>query len=396
MKRLLNILVTSFIVLLLFGCFPQTIKALASDYEDKVSKIVGIETDSDKLSVYIFHRKSCPHCRQELEWMKEYEKENEDIVVYYFEIEGNKHNMQLAKDVIKELGMTSQSVPITVVGDKYFNGYSDAVQSGIIEAIDYYLDKGSNEEEKQIPWLGKVNVKKVSLPLIAIIFGLVDGFNPCAMWILLFLINMLLGMKDKKRQWILGGTFLFVSGLVYFLAMLGLTSFLEAINTNILQKVIAVVALIAGSLNIKNYITSLKKKDGCTVVDASKRKKTFAKIRKFTSEKNFWLALLGIAALAISVNMIELACSLGFPATFTEILAINGVSSAGKIFYLLLYILLYMIDDIIVFVLSMVTLEATGVTNKYSKYTHLVAGIIMILMAVLLIFKPEWLMFNFK
>ncbi|MBP3800173.1 MAG: hypothetical protein ILA19_04250, partial [Bacilli bacterium] len=99
--------------------------------------------------------------------------------------------------------------------------------------------------------------------------------------------------------------------------------------------------------------------------------------------------------LAISVNLIELACSLGFPVIYTEMLSINNVSGVSKIIYLLIYIFFYMIDDLVVFTISMITLEATGITNKYNKICTLVSSIIMVLMGLLLIFKPGWLMFNF-
>ena len=113
------------------------------------------------------------------------------------------------------------------------------------------------------------------------------------------------------------------------------------------------------------------------------------------NNKNFLLSLIGISLLAISVNLIELACSLGFPLIFTEILAINKVKGIVKILYLLIYIFFYMLDDIFVFTISMVTLEATGITNKYNKLATLISSIIMIIMGLLLIFKPAWLMLNF-
>jgi hypothetical protein len=99
--------------------------------------------------------------------------------------------------------------------------------------------------------------------------------------------------------------------------------------------------------------------------------------------------------LAVSVNLIELACSLGFPMIFNEMLTINKVVGVSKIIYLIIYIFFYMIDDMFVFTVSMATLQATGITNKYNKLCTLVSSIIMIVMGLLLILKPEWLMFNF-
>ena len=285
---------------------------------------------------------------------------------------------------------------MTIVGDEHVTGFSDTIQYDLENLIKKYVYEEDNEDSKKLPFLGEINVKSISLPLVAIVLGFIDGFNPCAMWVLLFLINMLMHMENKGRRWIYGFTFLFVSGLVYFISMLGINLVLSGVNqVSILRSLIGIVAIVAGGINLRSYFITRKQKDGCTVVDDKKRKSIIKRIKKIDSTESFILAILGISALAISVNLIELACSLGFPATFAEILAINNVNGFARIMYLLLYTLMYMIDDIIVFVISMVTLEATGITNKYSKITHLIGGIIMLIMGILLIFKPEWVMLNF-
>ena len=247
-----------------------------------------------------------------------------------------------------------------------------------------------------LPIIGKKVISGIFIPIVAIVLGLVDGFNPCAMWILLFIINMLFNMKDKKRMWILGITFLFTSALVYFLAMLGLKGALSFLAVGIVQKIIALVAIVGGFVNLNSFRKDLIKKDnGCNVIDNKKRKKILTKIRKFTSEKSFVLALVGVIALALSVNIVELACSAGFPTIFISILTFNNVPLAMSILYMLIYIIFYLLDDLIIFVIAMITLEVTGISTKYNKYSHLIGGILMLIMGILLIFKPEWLMFNF-
>lgn len=253
-----------------------------------------------------------------------------------------------------------------------------------------------NNKIVDLPILGKKVIKGSFIPVVAIILGFVDGFNPCAMWILLFIINMLFNMKNKKRMWILGIAFLFTSAFVYFLAMLGLKSILSFLAVGIVQKFIALIALIGGLVNLNSFRKDLKKTDdGCNVVDAKKRKKLLTKIRKFTNEKSFPLALIGVITLALSVNVVELACSAGFPTIFVSILEINNVSFITSVIYMIIYILFYLLDDLIIFIIAMITLEVTGISTKYNKYSHLIGGILMIIMAILLVFKPEWLMFNF-
>ena len=161
------------------------------------------------------------------------------------------------------------------------------------------------------------------------------------------------------------------------------------------RNIIAIVALIGAIVNLRSYLKS-RKETGCDVVDDKKRKNIFNKIRKFTSEKSFILAILGVIGLAVSVNLVELACSAGLPLVFTELLALNNVSSSTRFLYTLVYILFFLLDDLIVFFIAMFTMKITGISTKYNKYSHLIGGIIMLLVGVLLIFKPEWLMFQFK
>ena len=118
-------------------------------------------------------------------------------------------------------------------------------------------------------------------------------------------------------------------------------------------------------------------------------------MRNIIKSKSFGLSLIGIIVLAATVNLIEMACSLGFPVVFNELLTVNNITGITKIIYLLIYIFFYMIDDMVVFAISMVTLEATGITNKYNKLCTLVSSIIMIIMGLLLLLKPDWLMLNF-
>ena len=216
------------------------------------------------------------------------------------------------------------------------------------------------------------------------------------MWILLFLISMLLGMDNKKRKWTLGITFLASSAFVYFLFLiswLNLATFLNSIVY--IRAGIAFMAIVLGILSVSRFLKGLFKDDGCEVVDSNNRKRIIRAIRKIVKEKSFFLAIIGIILLAISVNIIELLCSLGLPVMFSEILTINEVSSSMKLVYSLIYVFFFLIDDIVVFIIAMKTLEIKAISNKFGKYSHLIGGIIMIIIGLLMVYKPEWLMFNF-
>ena len=372
------------------------------------------------LRVYLFHQESCPHCKKEIQYLEELKNEYSNLDVVTYEVSQNVMNYNFMNRVIDKTGIvTNGQVPFTIIGTDYYIGFEDHVKKSIKDSIDKFLnDKNSidviakvkNGEDvsnikynvdpkstKVIPILGEIDAKKVSLPLVAIVIGAVDGFNPCAMWVLLFLIGMLFHMKDKKKMWILGITFLLTSAVMYLLIMAAWLKVALSFMTVVWLRIfIAIVALVAGLVNLNSYIKEKKRKDdGCEIVDEKKRKKMFTKIKKITSEKKFILAKFGIIALAISVNLVELACSAGLPLIFTQILALNDLSTFEYVTYMLIYILFFLIDDIVVFVIAMLTLNIKGISSKYGKYSHLIGGIIMILIGILMIFKPEWLMFNF-
>lgn len=363
-------------------------------YKDVVAPIAGIEA-SEQVTIYLFHGDGCPHCAQEQIFLDELKAEYKDqINIIKYEVWHNSDNNLLYSEVKKHMNANQNGVPFTVVGEKYFYGYNTSIGETIKDAIDSYLNPELEEKkETTIPILGKIDMKKVSIPIVAIVLGFLDGFNPCAMWILLFLINMLFNMKNRKRMWLLGITFLFTSAFVYFLAMLGLNVVLSFTAVNWIRALIGVVALIGGIINIRSYLKT--KDDGCHIVDDKKRKKYFAKIKDFTSKQSLILSLIGVITLAVSVNLVELACSAGFPAIFIELLNINNLSFTQEIIYILIYILFFLLDDLIIFIIAMTTLKLTGISTKYNRYSHLVGGAIMIIMGILLILKPEWLMFNF-
>ena len=386
---------------------------------------ISVKADN-VVNLHLFYGDGCPHCAEEEKFLEKYLKDEPNVKLNKYEVWHSEKNRQLWVKVQDKLNNHENGVPYLIIGDKVIVGYlSGNTDVKIKKYVDeykkdsHYVDvmsaiddnkkiekikenkkekvKEKKEEEKtNIPILGDINPREVSLPLVSVVLGLVDGFNPCAMWILIFLITMLLNTKDRKKMWILGLTFILTSGLVYLAFMLTWLNLASLINKVIFVRIlIAAVAIIVGFFNLKKYIESRKKDDGCDVVDNKNRKKIMEKIISITKEKSFILALLGIIVLAASVNLIEMMCSIGLPLIFTQILSMNSLSAGSYALYMFLYILFFLIDDIIVFAIAMITLKVTGISTKYSKYAHLVAGIIIIIIGLLMLIKPSILMFNF-
>ena len=368
----------------------------------------------EKVTLYFFHGDGCPHCAEEQTDLIKELKKDETINVVEIEVWHDNENKELLEKVINAYG-TRSGVPYNVIGDTTIIGYSEANGEKIKRAINYYKehdytdeiqkikngekvkinDQFSKEEEKtdeeqtiDVPIIGKINLKNISVMSAAVLIGLVDGFNPCAMWILLFLITTLISLKDRKRLILLGSIFLLTSGFVYFLIMFSWLNIVVSVSTSLVFRfLIAIFAIVAGIYNLYNFYKGLKSDDGCEVIDKKKRKDIFKKIKKFTHEKSLLLAILGIMLLAVSVNIVELLCSAGLPLVFSELLLLNNITGVKAIGYDLVYIIFFLLDDFIVFIIALKTLDVVGVSTKFNKYSHLIGGIIMILIGAYLLIQ---------
>ncbi len=387
--------------------------------------ITNIKAEENLVNLYLFYSNTCPHCEAEMELLEELQEDYDNLKIYKYEISEDENSLLLSK-VSEMFNINVTGVPFTVIGEKTFFGYSEEnSKKKFIGTIEYYSSHGYTDKIGEylenelptydinnndmsvdeyikdygeynfdIPIVGEVSTKDMALPIIAIVMGFIDGINPCAMWVLLFLISMLIGMHDRKKMFILGGTFLLTSAFIYFLIMLAWLNIAVVVTKiDIIRLVIAIIALLGGFYNL--YSLFKTKEDGCNVTTKKDRQKILEKIKKFTSEKSLVLSIIGVIALAISVNLIELACSAGLPVMFTQILAINNLSEIQYISYIILYILFFLIDDLIIFVLAVTSMKVSGMSAKYGKISKLIGAILLILIGILLMFKPEWLMLNF-
>lgn len=371
---------------------------------------------ANEVTMHFFWASGCPHCAKEKIFLDTIKDKYPELTIKDYEITSNQSNRDLLQKAGIELNTEIRGVPFTVIGTKYFSGYyndevtgseiEDSVKCAIRDGCEDKLsakeiggnfqankDLTGDTETINVPLLGNLNVKKISLPLITIVIAMIDGFNPCAMWTLLFLISLLLGMKDRKRMWLLGTTFIVASAFAYFLflsAWLNLFLFLGFVVW--IRLFIGFLALGTGSYYLKDYFTN--KNGGCQVMGDSKRQKIFEKLKNITQRKQLFIALGGIILLAFAVNMVELVCSAGLPAIYTQLLSNYHLPSLQYYLYLLLYIFIFMLDDLFIFFTAMITLRLTGIQSKYSRTSHLVGGILMLVIGFLLIFKPEWLLFG--
>ncbi|PIT84554.1 hypothetical protein COU37_02630, partial [Candidatus Micrarchaeota archaeon CG10_big_fil_rev_8_21_14_0_10_45_29] len=296
---------------------------------------------------------------------------------------------------------TSLFVPATFINKQYLIGFDNEKTSGekLRQMIKDELGNGKSGEKTddsaspvlEFPIIGKINVAEYSLPALAIILGLIDGFNPCAMWVLVYLISIVLTLKDRSRLWLIVGSFVLASGILYFLFMTAwLNAFLFIGYFRPVTIVIGLVALGGAILSFKEFIKDPFGSLECKVGDVEEKKKTMNSIQQIVSAPMTWATLAGIIMLAFAINSVEFVCSAAIPAVFTQVLALSNLSGLEYYLYILLYTLFFMLDDLLIFSLAAFAISS-DFGQKYAGWCKLIGAIIMLLLGMMLLFAPNML-----
>jgi len=356
-----------------------------------------------KIQINFFYSAICPHCAEEEEFLKELKDKYPGIEIKEYEVISSSENQEILKDFYENYQVPEGRrgwVPVTFTPTRYFIGFNQQIGKEIENCLKECLGEGEKvPQEIKIPFLGKIDVSKMSLPALTLTLGALDGLNPCAMWILLFLIALLINTRSRKRMWLVGGTFIAASGVVYYLILTAwLNLFLAISYVNLTRILIGVFALGVGIWQIKNFITF--RPGVCKVTDGKASLQDRIKNGLKNHAEKLALSPLtlgifgGVIILALGVNLVEFFCSAGLPAIYTRILTLSEISTLSYYFYLLLYTFIFMLDDLIIFSLAVITLSRIGFTEKYNYWATLIGGLLILILGILLIFKPEFLMFG--
>lgn len=356
-----------------------------------------------EMTVHFFYLPTCPHCAEQKPIINELIAEMPNVSFIMHDAstaEGSKLFYEMASEAGMDL--SNLGVPTTFVGKKPLVGVHSKQE--IKDEIIYCQNNCIGEEIEQketvqstttglkefdLPFLGRTDLTSVSLPVLAVVLGLIDGFNPCAMWVLVYLIALLMNVNDKKKFWLIIGTFILSSGILYFLFMTAwLNVFLLIGYVRIVTILIGITALGGGILSIKEYLTTQGSLT-CKVGDENSHKKTTDKINQIISAPLSIGVFISIVILAFVVNSVEFVCSSAIPAIFTQILAISDITDLERYGYILLYDLFFMLDDLIIFGLAALAVSTFG--EKYAKYCKLIGGALMLILGLILVFAPHLL-----
>ncbi len=356
-------------------------------------------TTNDAFVVHFFYLESCSHCDEQKPFNEKLANTYPSIYFIYHDAGGPEGSALLTKMLANAGAKNELEFPVTTFGGLVFDGWESEEITGkeIEEALQQCLAGNCPETESEepkneitLPIVGKIRLSNYSLSGLAVIFGLVDGCNPCAMWVLAYLISLVMVLKDRRRAWLLVGSFVFASGALYFLFMTAwLNAFLLIGYSRPVTIVIGVVALGAGILNIREFIKT-KGAIVCEVGNEESKRKTMTRIEKVVSSPLTLGTIAGIVALAFVVNSIEFVCSFALPATFTHVLSLNNLSTFKYYGYILLYDFFFMLVALIIFG-SVALAMTSSLGDKYAKFCRPFGGTILLILGILLLFAPHLL-----
>jgi thiol-disulfide isomerase/thioredoxin len=365
------------------------------------------QQEGKPLVITLFWGEGCPHCEREKAFLKELKKKNPDLMVRDYEVWKNKDNSALFKKVLSASGVRQAGVPTTVVGTAVFMGFNDQVRRGIGDAITRCLRDGcpdgvaslseqrlsqdaQQEEPMTVPLLGSIDPAKVSLPVFTVVIGSLDSFNPCAFFVLLFLLSMLIHVRSRSRMFFIGGIFVLFSGLIYFLFMAAwLNIFMIVGQITAITIAGGVVALLIGGINVKDFF--LFKQGVSLVIPESAKPKLFDRMRGLLKAPTLPAMIAGTVVLAISANAYELLCTAGFPMVYTRVLTLHKLTTSQYYQYLVLYNIVYVLPLALIVAVITITLGARKLTEWQGRQLKLVSGLMMLSLGLVLIVNPALL-----
>ena len=409
MKMIVRQFLAGVIVFLTFILSATAFTAGAVLLPDK-SNVAAVQAND----IEIFVRNGCPHCAKAELFLQRLKREQPALKIVSHDVVEEPAALAQLHQLAKNNGLGTVRVPAFWVGDQLIVGYSDEITTGqlIRNALAQtkirinQAGSGSCEAEQPLAceagaglsthvtppffldFLGRrLSLDEIGLPIFTLAMGLLDGFNPCSMWVLILMISLLAPMNNRLRMFAIAGTFVAVEGLAYFMFMAAwLNLFLFIGLSRISEIVIAAIALLAGLINLKDFLF-YGKGVSLSIPDAAKPD-IYAGMRRILQAKNLAGALIGAVVLAVLVQMVEFMCTSGFPALYTRILTLKQVDSISYYSYLLLYNVAYMFDDVIILAIGIITLSQRRLQEKEGRWLKLISGLVMVGLGIYLIVAP--------
>lgn len=407
--RLLSILLLTSTFALAFDC------AFATDNSSQHA--ANKEAATQPADIEVFVSEGCPHCAKAKEFLATLQLQRPELRIVIRDVQKDHAALERLKRLAENQQGVSIRVPAFAVGGQLIIGFSAEAGSGqlILDSLErsnlkiLEADKAQanceaeerlscvaeaptpvlQQELSEFNFLGhRLSLDQLGLPLFTLAMGLLDGFNPCSMWVLILMISLLAPMNNRPRMLAIASAFVAVQGVAYFIFMAAwLNLFLLIGLSRISEIIIAMLALVAGAINLKDF---WRYGWGITLsIPVSAKPGIYARMRQILQAKSLAAALFGVLVLAILVQIVELMCTSGLPALYTRILTMQDLSSLGYYGYLALYDLAYMLDDVIVLSIGVFTLSQRRLQEREGRWLKLISGLVMVGLGVYLLLSPH-------
>jgi len=390
------------------------------------SDVLLVSAEQPVVNVYVFEREGCPYCAQAMAHLQALAAQEPRIVIHEFDVVKDPEHRELFFAFADRFKFEPQYVPTIFIGTHYWVGYNDTIQVEMDRKIQQCLatpcvdegrailrefgladDLGPGEPVEgevppdeeiglvdesafsiTLPLIGQINLADQSLLFSTLLISFVDGFNPCSIWVLSMLLAITLNTRSRKKVLIIGFVFITVTAFVYALFIGGLFTVFTFIGyVGWIQLVVALIALVFALVNIKDYFWY---KEGVSFTISDKQKPGIYKgIRKImNADENIWGLISATVVMAAGVSLVEFSCTAGFPMVWTNLLAYHEVTGLAFLGFLLVYMLIYQLDEMGIFLVAVFTLRKSKMEEKYGRILKLLGGILMLALAIVMLIDP--------
>lgn len=377
--------------------------------------------EGERVSLSSFVRDDCGHCIEEKKFLESIRAEYPNLDIYYYNL-AEEENRKLFSAIADKYDLV-KGTPITMIRGTLVQGFESAETTGgifreliggegenmrfedVVEggatvhgsvsatcADDGSCSTAAPSYIVRIPIIGTtIDVGTWPLFTLSAVLGFIDGFNPCAMWVLVMFLLVLSQVGSRKRMFQYAGIFILAEAIMYYLI---LTAWITAWDFIALDRLVTpavgLLALGSGIFFLYRFATF---KPVCSVASLEQERRLSVKAKALASKPLTFGVGLGILGLAFSVNIFEFACSIGIPQAFTKIIELNAPHWLAWQGYMFTYILMYMVDDFIVFGIALYSIDKVQSTAGYAKWSSFIGGILMLILGILMVFRPDLLVF---
>jgi glutaredoxin len=353
--------------------------------------------EPDRVELVLFWGDGCPHCAAQKDWLAEAEERYPQLDVVQHEVWYDEDNRELFERTARRLGFEASGVPTTVIGERYWVGWSEVVRQEITAVIELggdaaALGRGDDDSGRsssvRVPLVGDVTVSSDSLVLSTLVIGFVDGVNPCSLWVISVLLAIVVRTGSRGRVFAVGLTFLVVTAAMYAVYMAGIYSAMSVVgHLAVIQLVVALVAGVFGVVSVKDYF-AFRQGVSFSISDSAKPG-IYRRMRVAAGERALVPALGATVVLAVGVSLLETPCTAGFPVLWTGLLTAQGVGAGEAVGLFGLYMLPFLVDELVVFTAAVATMRAAKLQERHGRVLKLVAGTMMLALAVTVVVDPQ-------